>query len=217
MPRLHSEVCDRHLPRTGTDFRLLRKSASRSTDGRRLPIRQPGGERAETAVSRLDHSAVDNRSSRHHGRRRYPSVSAERLHKPARRHARLLSRRRSTETASGEPRGGYRFRSGRNGTERLSSDAHRTKQDPTASGRSMTQSPSANYRGTSRGNGRAEILFQHENLRKSEKANEQHDVQPCHESADGVKQPLGRARIAEFSHHLLRGSQANLQETVNGS
>lgn len=73
MPRLHSEVCDRHLPRTGTDFRLLRKSASRSTDGRRLPIRQPGGERAETAVSRLDHSAVDNRSSRHHGRRRYPS------------------------------------------------------------------------------------------------------------------------------------------------
>ena len=134
MPRLHSEVCDRHLPRTGTDFRLLRKSASRSTDGRRLPIRQPGGERAETAVSRLDHSAVDNRSSRHHGRRRYPSVSAERLHKPARRHARPLSRRRSTETASGEPRGGYRFRSGRNGTERLSSDAHRTKQDPTASG-----------------------------------------------------------------------------------
>ena len=103
MPRLHSEVCDRHLPRTGTDFRLLRKSASRSTDGRRLPIRQPGGERAETAVSRLDHSAVDNRSSRHHGRRRYPSASAERLHKPARRHARLLSRRRSTETASGEP------------------------------------------------------------------------------------------------------------------
>ena len=54
MPRLHSEVCDKHLPRTGTDFRLLRKSASRSTDGRRLPIRQPGGERAETAVSRLD-------------------------------------------------------------------------------------------------------------------------------------------------------------------
>lgn len=146
MPRLHSEVCDRHLPRTGTDFRLLRKSASRSTDGRRLPIRQPGGERAETAASRLDHSAVDNRSSRHHGRRRYPSVSAERLHKPARRRSRPLSRRRSTETASGEPRGGYRFRSGRNGTERLSSDAHRTKQDPTASGRSMTQSPSANYR-----------------------------------------------------------------------
>ena len=92
MPRLHSEVCDRHLPRTGTDFRLLRKSASRSTDGRRLPIRQPGGERAETAASRLDHSAVDNRSSRHHGRRRYPSVSAERLHKPARRRSRRLGR-----------------------------------------------------------------------------------------------------------------------------
>lgn len=90
MPRLHSEVCDRHLPRTGTDFRLLRKSASRSTDGRRLPIRQPGGERAETAASRLDHSAVDNRSSRHHGRRRYPSVSAERLHKPARRRSRPI-------------------------------------------------------------------------------------------------------------------------------
>lgn len=117
MLRLHSEVCDRHLPRTGTDFRLLRKSASRSTDGRRLPIRQPGGERTETAASRLDHSAVDNRSSRHHGRRRYPSVSAEGLHKPARRRSRPLSRRRSTETASGEPRGGYRFRSGRNGTE----------------------------------------------------------------------------------------------------
>ena len=76
MPRLHSEVCDRHLPRTGTDFRLLRKSASRSTDGRRLPLRQPGGEREKTAASRLDHSAVDNRSSRHHGRRRYPSGPA---------------------------------------------------------------------------------------------------------------------------------------------
>lgn len=71
-------------------FRLLQKERIPLNRRRRLPIRQPGGERAETAASRLDHSAVDNRSSRHHGRRRYPSVSAERLHKPARRRSRPI-------------------------------------------------------------------------------------------------------------------------------
>ena len=143
MPRLHSEVCDRHLPRTGTDFRLLRKSASRSTDGRRLPIRQPGGERAEAAISRLDHSAVDNRSPRHQGSRRYPSVSAERPHKPARGRSRLMiPATKHRDRLSRAARRIQGFRPNQAGTARDTFARHaQDSRTPTAYGGSMTQSP----------------------------------------------------------------------------
>lgn len=143
MPRLHSEVSDRHLPRIGTDFRLLRKSASRSTDGHRLPIRQPGGERAEAAVSRLEHSAVDNRSPHHQGRRRYPSVSTERPHKPARGRSRLMiPATKHRDRLSRAARRIQGFRPNQAGTARDTFVRHaQDSRTPTAYGGSMTQSP----------------------------------------------------------------------------